>query len=434
MNTLPDIPRLYTALAEWLACLVYLPLISCKRWTGRTWTALGLALVWQSVFLAVTRDLPIAWWVPCMIAAQLFMYMLLLYCGGCGAVDAGYYCVQAFVLAEFSASLEWQLHCFLWPDHAPQAWQALILLATVYAAVYLLVAWLNRRTGTAEKRLELTVKELGTCIVIGAAVFAASNLGFLSANTPISGSYTIDVYIIRTIIDLGGLAILYAHGAQCRELRTRRELEAVQAAMRAQYQQYQLSRETVELIDRKYHDLKHHIMVLRSELSDGQRTAYLDQMEEDIRIYEAQNKTGNQVLDTILTSKSLACARQGISLTCVADGRLLDFMDAMDLSSVFGNILDNAMECELNIPEREKRLIHMSVSAQRGFTLIHVENYCENAVDFGEGLPRTTKADPAFHGYGLKSVRFVAQKYGGTVTVKTEGSWFVLRILLPQPR
>ena len=78
-------------------------------------------------------------------------------------------------------------------------------------------------------------------------------------------------------------------------------------------------------------------------------------MEADIKKYESQNKTGNKVLDTVLTTKSLYCAKHNITFTCVADGTLLDFMDVMDICSIFGNALDNAIECELKIPDKEKR-------------------------------------------------------------------------------
>ena len=66
-------------------------------------------------------------------------------------------------------------------------------------------------------------------------------------------------------------------------------------------------------------------------------------MEEDIKTYEAQNKTGNPVLDTVLTSKSLYCQKHGITLTCVADGTRLGFMSVMDICTIFGNALDNAI-------------------------------------------------------------------------------------------
>lgn len=388
--TLPDIPRLYTALAEWCACMVYIMAVPrrLRSWKLPLWS--GTILVVLSVFLVLTGDLSIGFWLPCMAAAVGLMYLLLAVCCQISLRDAGYYCIQAFVLAEFAASLEWQLYCFLLLNRDHSFWSRAALLLAVYAGVYLLAGYLVRR---------------------------------LYAKMPVLGS---------TWRELGGLAILYAHHLQCRELRVSRELESMENVLHKQYQQYQLSKESIDLINRKYHDLKHQIAVLRAQPDAVQREAYLTQMESEIKTYEAQNKTGNQVLDTVLTSKSLYCTQHGITLTCVADGALLNFMDVMDLSAVFGNALDNAIECEERIAEPEKRLIHVSVSAQRGFVLIRFENYCEDAPSFSEGLPVTTKKDQNYHGYGLKSIRYVAKKYGGTVTIRMEKQWFVLQLLFPR--
>lgn len=185
------------------------------------------------------------------------------------------------------------------------------------------------------------------------------------------------------------------------------------------------------MIDRKYHDLKHQIMALRAENDPERREQWLDEMEEEIRTYEAQNKTGNPVLDTVLTSKSLYCQKHGINLTCVADGTVLDFMDVRDLCTIFGNALDNAIECELAIPDHEKRLIHLTVARQKSFALVRLENYCEKQLEFEDGMPVTTKGDRRYHGFGLKSIRYTARKYSGTVTVNSEENWFELKILIP---
>lgn len=120
-------------------------------------------------------------------------------------------------------------------------------------------------------------------------------------------------------------------------------------------------------MNRKYHDLKHQLIVLRGEPDSVKRNTYLDQMENEIKIYEAQNKTGNAVLDTLLTSKSMYCIAHNISLTCVADGELLGFMDVMDICTIFGNALDNAIEFAEEIPEEEKRLIHVTVLYKKAF-------------------------------------------------------------------
>ena len=145
--------------------------------------------------------------------------------------------------------------------------------------------------------------------------------------------------------------MLYAYHVQRCELYMQRELDAIQHILQNQYIQYRQSRDSIEAINHKYHDLKHQIAVLRAEPDAAKRSAYLDGMEEEIRDYEAQNKTGNSVLDTVLTGKSLYCARHGVELTCVADGARLGFMDVMDICTIFGNILDNAIEYELGVEE-----------------------------------------------------------------------------------
>ena len=173
------------------------------------------------------------------------------------------------------------------------------------------------------------------------------------------------------------------------------------------------------------------LLLLDCELHAQRRLDFLDGMEEEIRTYEAQNKTGNSVLDTLLTGKSLYCARHGVELTCVADGAQLDFMDVMDICSIFGNLLDNAIECELTIQDKKKRLIHLAVYAKRDFLVIQCGNYCEDTPEFQDGLPVSTKGDGAYHGFGVKSIRRAAEKYGGTMTIHTRDSWFELNIVIP---
>ena len=106
-------------------------------------------------------------------------------------------------------------------------------------------------------------------------------------------------------------------------------------------------------------------------------------------------------------------------------------MKEMDISSIFGNALDNAIECELKIPDKEKRLIHVSAYSQKNFLIIRFENYFEGEIDLGHDLPATTKNDPQFHGYGLKSLRYTVMKYGGAVDVSTQEQWFILKIVIP---
>ena len=428
---MPDIPRIYTAIAEWVACMLFILPVKKRFDRVKTGVLMVVALVIQSLFLTVTGSVRIYFWIPCMIIAVLLMIGFIYGCCDISLTDAGYFGMIAFVAAEFTASVEWQVVCFFWNGTVPAAVIQVAILVLIYGGVAVILYRMLHMHLPKDGKMGISLKEYISGLVIAVAVFAVSNMSFLTENTPFSGRYSFEIGNIRTLVDLGGIAILYAHLTQCCELRVRKELEAVQNVLQNQYMQYKQSRESIELINYKYHDLKHQIAVLRSEEDPKKREEFLNRMEEEIRQYEAQNKTGNKVLDTVLTTKSLYCAKHGITFTCVADGTLLDFMDVMDICSIFGNALDNAIECELKIPEKEKRLIHVTVSKQKQFLILRFENYCEEKLQYQEGTPVTTKKEKDFHGYGLKSIQYTVNKYDGAVSVNLEDNWFELKVLIP---
>ena len=429
---LPDIPRFYTALAEWLSCLLCMREV-VRRYSGwKFWGIAGAAFLVQSVFLVLTGGLEGPVWLVCMAAAVFLMFCFLRISCGTSSLDVGYACVKAFVFAEFMASLEWQLHCFLYYGMEYESrWAGLLLLLAVYGGTCLVMRGISSRYISETEQMDTTGRELLFAAIIGFSVFLMSNIGFVYSNTPFSGKYASDIFNVRTLIDLGGLAILTAYHIQRLHLRAQHDLESMEMILHNQYQQYQQSQETLDLINYKYHDLKHHIIALRAEENKEKRNAYLDKMEDEIRSYETQNKTGNKVLDTLLTAKSLCCMREKIALTYVVDGARLDFMDVMDICSIFGNALDNAIECEKKIPETEKRMIDVSMFVQQTFLIIRFENYCEGELTFERNLPVTTKKQAEFHGYGLKSLRHTVHKYGGEVDIDVEDHWFRLKILIP---
>lgn len=429
---LPDIPRIFTALAEWLACILCIFEMKRKLYGWKFVGVSVMALVVQIIFLELTKGIEGILWMLCMAAAVGMMYLFIYICCEVNIKDVGYYCVRAFVVAEFAASLEWQIDCFFYFGRGwTEEWLRIFWLVIIYGLVYIIIGTVFRRCVKSDEGSMVTNRELISYIIIGLAVFLISNVGFVSLETPFSGQYMTEIFTVRTLIDLGGVAILYAYHVQRMDLRVRHELVSVQNILHNQYVQYKQSQEAMDIINYKYHDLKHHIIALRSEDDQNKRNAYLDRMEEEIRNYEAQNKTGNKVLDTLLTSKNLYCMKNQISMTCVVDGTLFEFMDVMDICSIFGNALDNAIEYEKKIPDMEKRLIHISAFLQKSFLIIRFENYCEEELDFVKQLPITTKDDSRFHGYGLKSLRYTVRKYGGEVDINIQNNWFNLKILIP---
>lgn len=212
----------------------------------------------------------------------------------------------------------------------------------------------------------------------------------------------------------------------------RSDNQAMNVLLQSQYKQYCLSLENMELLRREFHDLKHYMMVIRTEQDPQKKERYLSEMEEAILVQEALSHTGNSVLDVILTTKSMYCIQNHITFTSMADGKLISFMHVKDICSVFGNALDNAIECVSLYEDPEKRLITLSMYQQNSFLIIRCENYAEMAVVLNKnGLPATTKEDSQNHGYGLRSIRHAVEKYGGTITLHSKDSWFTLQILIP---
>ena len=431
-NAIPDIPRVYTAIAEWLCCgmLVFLLGVRIKKVTFAIVSIVYFLAL--SFFMEITATITLWLWLPCMIVAFLSMVGFITYCSRTSLFDGVYYAIIAFTVAEGIASLEWQVVNSLYKnmDLIPPYIEIMILVA-VYGLAICGVFLLLKRRMSSKKRLKIERKDSLVALFIGAIIFFFGNLSFVLADTPFAGDYSREIATIRTLVDIAGIAILYAHLVSCRDNMVNRELDAVQNALQNQYIQYKQSRESIDMINMKYHDLKHQINMLRQLSDSKQRDAFLDSMEVDIKSYELQNKTGNSVLDTLLTSKSLYCNNQGITMTVVADGKLLDFMDAMDICSIFGNALDNAIESAIKVEEKEKRLIHLTVSKVKSFIMIRIRNYYTGGVNYHEGDLVTTKKDKRFHGYGIKSIKHTATRYDGVVSINTENNWFELKIIIP---
>ena len=404
-------PGYYYSLAYWLAAFI----VTCtneKRIRGVKRYVTHLVFLAAIVgFMEVTDGVRTSLFLPCMLVSVSLFLIYIYRCCQFSLAEAGYYCARAFISGEFAASFGWQIYYY----------------AVIFGILYLLEKYLQK----GGKEMHINRREFFTVLIITAAVFAVSNLSYIDKDTPFSSQFAAEMFIIRTLVDLSGMAVLYAYHIQVRELQMKFEVDTLQNILQMQYKNYQLSQESIEIVNQKYHDLKHQIALLKSEAGSQKSVEYLEKMEKEIKIYEAQNKTGNKVLDAVLTSKSLYCQNNGIGLTCVADGSVLNFMEDMDISALFGNILDNAIESVQKLNEQEKRLIHLSVAKQKQFLRIRCENYCEEQLKFENGMPVTTKKDRRFHGFGMKSIKSTAAKYGGSVTTDLKKNWFELRILIP---
>lgn len=193
--------------------------------------------------------------------------------------------------------------------------------------------------------------------------------------------------------------------------------------------QYRLSRENIEAINIKCHDIRHQIRHLADNGEVVDKSVLAD-IAHEVNVYDSVVQTGNEALDTILTEKSLACSNEGIVLSCIADGSALDFMTPSDIYSLFGNALDNAIEATRKVGDPERRTITLNVERRGAMVAVSVENYCTETPRFKDGLPLTTKRDRMNHGFGTKSMECIVRRNGGSLHMGARGGVFYLNALL----
>jgi len=228
------------------------------------------------------------------------------------------------------------------------------------------------------------------------------------------------------------IVILYLQNELFKKSDMKQELELMNLLWKKEQEQYELTKETIALINQKSHDLKHHIRAIR-KASQEEIDKYLDEMEDIVLSYDAVVKTGNEVFDTILSEKSLYCKDRGIQVSCVADGSQMDFINTIDLYALLGNAMDNAIEAVEKFQEVEKRQIDVIIYRQQNFLVMNIINPIPEKLIYNEELPITTKGNKKLHGFGLRSMKYIVRKYDGFLNISEEDGCFSLKILMPIP-
>lgn len=207
-----------------------------------------------------------------------------------------------------------------------------------------------------------------------------------------------------------------------------KELEITKKLISDREQQYQVSKSMTDAINRKCHDLKYQLAAL-STGRDSQK--HIDDALELVDSFDSAIHTGNETLDIIFTEKNSYCKKHDITFVCMIDGEKLGFMDAVDQYVMFGNLIDNAINAVRKIEDHARRSIYINIRTEKKLLLIQTENPFVGELAFEEGLPKTTTGDEFNHGFGMSSIRLIAEKYQGSVNTRAENGVFYLNIVLP---
>jgi len=301
----------------------------------------------------------------------------------------------------------------------------------VYLSILFITYWAVFRISSSRMR-DAEETEIGNGTMLG--VFALTMVFDIVISAVITehGAKNFDgVYIV--VADIANIfccaLVLYVQFGMAHARKLDAELLQINKMWEQSKLQYALTKQNIDMINFKCHDLKHQIRKegRKSELNCD----VVQEMEDLISVYDAGIKTGNTALDVIITEKSLYCNHHGIVLSCMADGKQLDFINEQDIYSMFGNIVDNAVEAAEKLGDDEK-VVGLSVKRIKNFVFVNVYNFYKGEIKFVDGLPVTTKNDEINHGYGMKSVKMIAEKYGGELKVTAENGIFNTDLVFPR--
>ena len=272
---------------------------------------------------------------------------------------------------------------------------------------------------------------LSTVFMIGFTVFMFSVYNVLNLN-----KIPHMLIIVGMAIFTFTYLVVFLYSKNTLYFRDQEQKDKIQIAqLQQQFAYYQEKLKDEEKVRSVYHDMKNHLLVLQRhilqrQINSPETAEMVEKLQSQVAMYEDYVHTGNDILDIILKEKSELAREKSIAFSVSADLNGVDFTEPLDISTIFSNALDNAIEASEKLPE-EQRAILVKAGKMQNFFSVLIENNClQNSENTNI---RTTKSDDFLHGFGISNMRKAAEKYGGQLTIKYEKGTFTLKILIPIP-
>lgn len=248
--------------------------------------------------------------------------------------------------------------------------------------------------------------------------FASGNMSWLNINLEVF------MFIIGLLF---AIALIYIKNYIYLKEKEQKDQFMIETLKR-QYSYYQNKQKDDERVKSIYHDMKNHLLVLENKENTEETQKMAKTLREQIESYEEYTHTGNDFLDVIIKDKTRIAKEKNIDFIVPIDFKDINFIEPLDISTIFGNALDNAIEGVDKLSE-DKRTILIKAGKINEFLSIVVENNYDPEIKLEN--KKTTKKDTFLHGYGIQNIKNAVEKYNGTCTITKENEKFILKILIP---
>lgn len=248
-----------------------------------------------------------------------------------------------------------------------------------------------------------------------------------------SHSYTLRYFILLLLLFLL-VSVMFAErsAAAQKEISQMKLRETADEYRMKYYRDVQKHNEDIRTLA---HDMKNHLLAIRCMAADGENAkieSYIDDMYESFNLNAGKVNTGSELIDSIIMTKIGDSSDLDIHYSVLLDAHLLDKMSDIDVCTLFGNALDNAVEACEKVEDKESRFISIKSGVLANKALVEISNSCEQKPVFKNGLPVTSKTDKESHGIGVKSIKKIVEKYGGMLKIDADSSsLYKMTIMLP---
>lgn len=198
------------------------------------------------------------------------------------------------------------------------------------------------------------------------------------------------------------------------------------------------SKESMEIITRSNeelrefkHDLKNYLLPLQEAMEtmpQSEMVKVWEKINQKIEDVQTLIQTGNSYVDSMINTKITLARSEKVDVKCTILSKM-EGIDDLEFCSVFGNLMDNAIEAERKVIEKKEIIIF--VEEKMGYLRLEIQNKIEKSVLNENSSLNTTKKDTSSHGIGHKSIKRTMQKVGGALKYYETGDLFCEEAVFP---
>lgn len=231
----------------------------------------------------------------------------------------------------------------------------------------------------------------------------------------------------EALLVFANLAVFYLFESYGTSLKKQYELESNEHQMKLEYEYLNeiITRQTISA--KEMHDLKNQLYAIRDAIKndDAKGLEMIDGICKTVNSAQEIKYTTNSAINALINSKKKLMDEKKIKLNCDINVLNFDFMASLDACALLGNLLDNAIEA---LDKEENKNVTLKMIEHGNYLSIQISNDSSN---LNENL-ETTKKNKNAHGYGLKNVKEIVEKYQGNLQIKQTDGKFIVSIILKE--